>query len=113
MDTGCVYCFVCKLFLPPEKSNKLAREGFDDWKNSNLLQQHENNSSHRDCMPIYLQRRGTRNLPNLLETQILDGKNYWRDVLKHAVAVIITLAERGLSFRGSNEVFGTLDNGNF
>ena len=48
--TGRVYCFACKLFSSEENSNKLFNDGFNDWKNSALLQQHENGPLHRDCM---------------------------------------------------------------
>lgn len=33
--------------------------------------------------------------------------------MKRVIAVIKTLVERGLSFRGSNKVFGSQRNGNF
>lgn len=38
---------------------------------------------------------------------------YWRDVLQRVVSIIKFLAERGLAFRGSNEVFGSASNGNY
>lgn len=65
-------------------------------------------------MLIYRQKRkDENNLPELLENELLSEKKYWRDVLKRVVAVITTLAERGLSFRGSNEQFGVPNNGNY
>lgn len=39
--------------------------------------------------------------------------NYWEHVLNRIIAVIRTLAERGLAFRGTDEKFGSLQNGNF
>jgi hypothetical protein len=38
---------------------------------------------------------------------------YWQHVLQRAVAVIQTLAESGLLFRGSNETHESRQNGNF
>ncbi|KAF7654104.1 hypothetical protein LDENG_00073980 [Lucifuga dentata] len=38
---------------------------------------------------------------------------YWRDILKRVVAVIKFLGERGLVFRGDDELFGSTHNGNF
>lgn len=38
---------------------------------------------------------------------------YWTEILKRIVAVIRFLAERGLPFRGTNEVIGSPDNGNY
>ena len=52
--TGRVYCFVCKLFAPKDKQNKLTSEGFNDWKNVILLHQHENGPLHRECMLTYI-----------------------------------------------------------
>jgi len=40
-------------------------------------------------------------------------RKYWRDVLQRAVEVIKFLAERGLPFRGDDEVFGSANNGNY
>ncbi|CAM1326808.1 Uncharacterised protein r2_g3576 [Pycnogonum litorale] len=40
-------------------------------------------------------------------------QEYWRHVLERVIAVVCTLAERGLAFRGSNEKFGSPHNGNF
>ncbi|KAK0156468.1 Zinc finger MYM-type protein 1 [Merluccius polli] len=38
---------------------------------------------------------------------------YWKDVLKHVVAVIKFLSERGIPFRGDNEHLGSSHNGNY
>ncbi|XP_057188964.1 zinc finger MYM-type protein 1-like [Triplophysa rosa] len=46
--------------------------------------------------------------------QQLEGeKRHWREVLKRVVAVITFLSERGLPFRGNDEVLGSPHNGNF
>jgi hypothetical protein len=37
----------------------------------------------------------------------------WRKVLHRVVVVIKALASRGLSFRGRNETFGFINNGNY
>lgn len=39
--------------------------------------------------------------------------SYWRDVLKRVVKAITFLSERGLAFRGEDELFGSSKNGNF
>ena len=36
-----------------------------------------------------------------------EERKYWRDVLKRVVETIKFLAQRGLSFRGSQEIFGS------
>ena len=38
---------------------------------------------------------------------------YWRYVMERISAVVCTLAERGLPFRGDNEQFGSPNNGNY
>ena len=45
--------------------------------------------------------------------QIDKEKVYWRAVLKRVMAVVKFLCEKGLPLRGENEVFGSLQNGNF
>ena len=38
-------------------------------------------------------------------------KRYWHDILKRVVAVIKFLSERGLPFRGDNEIINSPHNG--
>lgn len=45
--------------------------------------------------------------------QLEQETKYWKNVLKRVVAVIISLASRGLAFRGHNEIFGSQHNGNY
>ncbi len=47
-----------------------------------------------------------------LEKQIQEECDYWEHVLRRVIAVICTLAEGGLAFRGTEERFGSLQNGN-
>ena len=108
---GLLYCFVCKLFKPD--SNKFAGQGFNDWRNIRSVSHHENNSTHRECMLTYVNRRKKGKVADALEKQIESECSYWRQVLERAIAVIITLAERGLAFRGTNEQFGSPQNGNY
>ena len=44
---------------------------------------------------------------------MLEQRNYWRNVLSRCVATITFLFERGLPLRGSNEVLGSRENGNY
>lgn len=61
----------------------------------------------------YIQRRQKYNVSHQLKCQFQNEQNYWKSVLKRVIAVIITLAKRGLPFRGSNEHFGFVNNGNY
>ncbi|XP_014206881.1 uncharacterized protein LOC106638288 [Copidosoma floridanum] len=48
-----------------------------------------------------------------LTTQLDEEISYWKNVLKCVVATIIALVSRGLPFRGDNEKFGSVHNGNY
>ena len=105
------YCFVCKLF--PNHGVALATDGFDDWQNSHLIQAHENSENHRNATLTYLTRKRGSTLTSNLEEQMKAEQQYWLHVMKRITAVICTLAERGLPFRGDNEQFGSPNNGNY
>lgn len=109
--TGCVYCFVCKIFSA--SSTSLANEGFSDWRNLISIQQHENSEDHRNALFSFLTRRRESNLDLQLDMQVTQEKEYWKQVLRRVIDVISTLAERGLAFRGSEEKFGSSNNGNY
>ncbi len=64
-------------------------------------------------MLTYLTCRQGAGLAQQLEKQIQEECDYWEHVLRCVIAVICTLAERGLAFRGTEERFGSLQNGNF
>lgn len=48
-----------------------------------------------------------------LATQVTDEMNYWKAVLHRVIEVIKFLGAKGLSFRGDNEQFNKINNGNF
>jgi len=89
--------------------------GFNDWKNIHArVQNHENSMEHRKNMVTLLARLN----PNIginkqIINQVENETKYWREVLRRVVAVIKFLCERGLSFRGDEEQFGSAKNGNF
>ena len=63
-------------------------------------------------MLTYLTRRQGLGFGQQLKKQTQEGCDYWEHVFRRVKAVIRTLAERGLSFRGTEERFGSLQNGN-
>ena len=108
-STGMVYCSVCMLFSDRETH---FTNGFNDWKHINRLHEHENSEWHRAAsLSASFKTKNARVDRSLLE-QIDKEKAYWRAVLKRVVAVVKFLCERGLPFRGENEVFGSSQNGN-
>lgn len=64
-------------------------------------------------MLTYLNRKQGFGLTQKLEEQNKGEHEYRRHVLQPVIAVIQTLAERGLPFRGSDETFESLKKGNF
>lgn len=113
----CVYCFTCRLFLsnPNAQSSTLCTTGYNDWKNvSGRLSEHENNEDHRKCSIIYTTRAKQAGLIDThLATQIKSEQEYWRAVLHRIVSVVKFLASRSLAFRGSNQIIGSNNNGNY
>nr|XP_047134219.1 uncharacterized protein LOC124812142 [Hydra vulgaris] len=52
-------------------------------------------------------------LHRLLKYQEETEINYWKNVLTRVVAVVKSLSSRGMSFRGDDDRFGSVHNGNF
>ncbi|GBP77371.1 Zinc finger MYM-type protein 1 [Eumeta japonica] len=76
-----------------------------------MIEGHEKSSSHRDCLLTYL--HAGKAFASRFHKQIHENNVYWEHVLQRVIAVIRTLAERGLPFRGAVEKFGSPQNGNF
>lgn len=113
---GCFYCVPCNLFHTNENDTENAFiHGFNDWKNSSRLLQHEKSSEHRVNTQSYVMRGNVLGkIDSALHQKYLIEVNYWHKVLTRVVHVIKFLGARVLAFRGSeNEVFGSLSNGNF
>lgn len=56
---------------------------------------------------------GSGAIDSALIKQTSDAREYWKDVLRRVVAVIKFLGERGLAFRGNDELIGSPNNGNY
>ena len=97
--------FLRKLFAPENISHIVTREGFSDWRNTIVIDHHEKSTTH--CSQTMCRVEAT------VGKQIQDECDYWKQVLEHFIAVICTLAESGLSFRGTEERFGPWQNGEF
>lgn len=110
--TGKLYCFHCKIF---QKSRSSFYHGYSDWKNAwNRLKDHEQSSTHMDAVLKYTLMTSKTDLIDVdLKKQIEKEKEYWRILLKRIIDVIKYLVKRNLSFRGSDEIIGSVHNGNF
>lgn len=77
------------------------------------MDKHENNAKHREALLAFLTRQRKNTLDSQISQQIEKERDYWIQVLKRVLAVIRTLAKRGLAFRGSDEKFGSPSCGNY
>lgn len=112
--TGRAFCFTCKLLSCPD-NNAFAGIGYCDWKNAVYrMERHENGQSHRAATLAMFNRSDAKNrVDNKLLEQQKAEVAYSSAVLERVVAVIKHLAERGLSFRGHDELLGSVHNGNY
>ena len=96
-------------------NNAFAGIGYCDWKNAVCrIERHENSQSHRVASLAMFNRSDAKNrVDNKLLEQQKAEVAYSSAVLERVVAVIKHLAERGLSFRGHDELLGSVHNGNY
>ncbi|KAL4091677.1 hypothetical protein QTP88_026330 [Uroleucon formosanum] len=88
-----LFCARCKLF---RCSTQLGGAGFNDWKNGHfVISRHENSLAHKNNTLSFI----------TLQSDVA--------VLHRVVEVIKFLGAKGLSFRGDNEQFNKINNGNF
>jgi len=114
---GRLYCFTCKLMCPDalQSQSLLIGSGFCNWKHAvERLQSHEQSKEHIDAMITFNRRlKLAGRMDTKLAQQIQQQEQYWKSVLERAVSVIKFIAERGLAFRGDNELIGSPSNGNY
>ncbi|XP_065665417.1 zinc finger MYM-type protein 5-like [Hydra vulgaris] len=113
-STRCVFCYVCKLFST-DYDNVFVKSGFYNWKKAKqTIFGHENSKEHIQCMIKWIEFiKQNTHVDEYMVSQIKREFNYWPAILNRIVAVIRFLAERGLTFRGHNEVIGSSNNGNY
>uniref|UniRef100_UPI00359022F6 zinc finger MYM-type protein 5-like isoform X2 n=1 Tax=Myxine glutinosa TaxID=7769 RepID=UPI00359022F6 len=112
-STGCVFCFVCKLFSP-NSTTALAGRGFDSWDHIGRLGDHERSTEHRHALTIYTTRLSrTQMLDKHRAEEHIKERKYWAEVLKRVVSAIKFLTTRGLALIGTSETFGSLNDGNY
>ena len=112
---GNLYCFTCKLAASSTTELQVFCEGFNDWKNAQLLiERHELCSIHQAGF-LYLinLRKGGEKIDAALTKQLEDEKKYWKSLLERIINVIKFVCERGVAFRGTDETVGSLNNGNY
>ncbi|XP_065654750.1 zinc finger MYM-type protein 1-like [Hydra vulgaris] len=113
-STGCVFCYVFKLFST-DYDNVFVKSGFYNWKKAKqTIFDHENSKKNIQCMIKWIEFiKQNTHVDEYMVSQIKREFNYWSAILTRIVAVIRFLAGRGLAFRGHNEVIGSSNNGNY
>lgn len=74
------------------------------WRNVKVIESPEESSTHRNTLLTYETRRKGLGL----DKQIKEECTYWEHVLQRVIAVMCTLAEKGLAIRGTAEQFRSL-----
>ena len=72
----------------------------------------ESNSHQQHLIELLMRNRSGGGVDCQLVSQI-EKKKYRSALLERIIEVVKFLAERGLAFRGSNEIIGSHDNGNY
>ena len=87
-------------------SNVFGKQGYKDWKHaSNKVPCQEKSALHLEAMILLLQlSEAGCGVHVELVKQTNAERDYWRAVLERIVEMICYLSERGLPFRGSNEI---------
>lgn len=110
-QSGKVFCFVC--CLHPGANNVLTH-GYNDWKNIGAtLSSHDESPEHRDAIISLLQRSSPNALNETLVSSYKNEAAYWKKVLTRVISTIKFISARGLAFRGTEEKFGSVNNGNY
>ena len=122
-----VYCFPCRIFYSEltktvkTPSHLCKSDGWNKevgWHNLRTrVKEHENSVNHKksylDWKQLEARSKNAANIDNLLSDQLKSEVRTWRMLLQRIIDVVLTLAERGLAFRGSNHRIGDMHNGNF
>ena len=89
--------------------------GFNDWKHGGeQITAHENSAGHRDAIIALRTRKSMgATVDAALVKQYQNEVEYGRELLKRLIDVIKFLCERGLAFRGKDELIGSAHNGNY
>lgn len=121
-----LYCFPCRLFGKIKGATRSAfasPNGYTGdtssaWRKLyERVPHHENSVDHKNCYIDWkeMESRITNEdtLDKFLLKEINKEVDYWRQILKRIIDVILFLGERGLALRGNSHLLGDPYNGNF
>lgn len=110
-----VFCIVCKLFgLPSSKHDQFTKHGANDWRHISFkIKIHESTPEHLQSeMRRVMYSSQTRADVQLLSTsnsQVAEN----REVVKLIFESLLYLARQNIAFRGHDESWSSLNQGNF
>ncbi|XP_060859470.1 zinc finger MYM-type protein 1-like [Metopolophium dirhodum] len=112
------YCEFCWLFAIRQYEHFKYEwiSGVDDWQHlSQQISKHENSIQHINATEIRRYWEKNKTLDTDLEKQISEEAEYWRNVLRRVIHVILTLTSGNTALRGNEGKKGNLQEieGNF
>ncbi|XP_060859483.1 zinc finger MYM-type protein 1-like [Metopolophium dirhodum] len=112
------YCEFCWLFANRQYEHFKYEwiSGVDDWQHlSQQISKHENSIQHINATEIRRYWEKNKTLDTDLEKQISEEAEYWRNVLRRVIHVILTLTSGNTALRGNEGKKGNLQEieGNF
>lgn len=115
-SVNALFCFQCLLFSNRKSSLGNLKYGLKNWgKCEEKVKCHEEGQVHGESIRIWFSRtqNSVNSIDKVLNEEIKLQLNYWTNVLHRVISTITFLAERGLPFRGKNNEFGSVHNGNY
>eukprot|EP00918_Siedleckia_nematoides_P079000 GHVU01172982.1.p1 GENE.GHVU01172982.1~~GHVU01172982.1.p1 ORF type:complete len:433 (-),score=73.54 GHVU01172982.1:1061-2359(-) len=111
--TRSLYCFYC--FLLGTTHSAFGRGRCNDWKHyRQMATSHEQSQEHLDNVAaVSLRAQPLARVDAALLRQREERRSKLRRLLLRLMNVICFLAERGLAFRGKNQLLGSAQNGNY
>ena len=121
-----LYCFPCRLFHYKSFSLSVASNlALPSGSNREMgyfrlykaIPAHENSKSHRQCYLHWKNQeralKSSKSVNSMLEKDMNDQIQKWREILRRVQDVLKFLGKRGLPLRGHSEKIGDPHNGNF
>ncbi|XP_025412709.1 zinc finger MYM-type protein 5-like [Sipha flava] len=116
LSANALFCFQCLLFSNKKSNLGNLKFGLKNWgKCEEKVKCHEEGQQHGESIRIWFSRtqKTATSIDKMLHEEMKSKSDYWTNVLHRVIATITFLAERGLPFRGKNNEFGSVHNGNY
>ena len=119
-----LFCFPCRMFSKGSEVNASLLSTSLGWpatakwrKLCDRVPVHERSIYHKrnylSWRELEQRLRSNRCMENILSAEIETEEAKWYNILQRLIDIILFLGERGLAFRGSSHLIGSVQNGNF